>query len=137
MTIIRDVIKKIINKLSYCDEYKKAWIEKYWEEFVGTVAGKHSRPYKVENEVLYVNVDSSVWNQELFIKKTNIIIKINQKFARKVVKDIKYKIGYFPVVEEEKEKATEDMRNLLDEPTTGRKIVWDDKIVNSLKNRKH
>ena len=88
-------------------------------------------------KIIATIVNTSTTFQLAYLPENFEGIKINQKFARKVVKDIKYKIGYFPVVEEEKEKATEDMFNLLEEPTTGRKIVWDDKIVNSLKNRKH
>ena len=82
-----------------CNGYKKAWLTKYWKEIVGETADKHTRPYKVDRDVLFVSVDSSVWNQELFMNKGNLIININRKFAKKIVKDVKCQMGYF-VVEE-------------------------------------
>ena len=97
---MKEVIQKIIEKMSYMNGYKKAWLEKNWIALVGEEAGKHSKPYKIERDILFINVDSSVWNQELFMIRASLIIKINQKFARKIVEDVKYQIGHFPVIKE-------------------------------------
>ena len=97
---IKEVIQNIIEKMSYMNGYKRAWLEKNWITLVGEEAGKHSKPYKIERDILLINVDSSVWNQELFMIRASLIVKINQKFARKIVEDIKYQIGHFPVMKE-------------------------------------
>ena len=61
----------------------KEQLAKHWEELVGKEAGRHSRPYKIEHDILFVSVDSSVWNQELFMKKTILISTINKTFEKK------------------------------------------------------
>ena len=97
---IKDVIKNIVDKMSYMNGYKKAWLERNWIELVGEEAGKHSKPYRIERDILFINVDSSVWNQELFMMRASLIVKINQKFTRKIVEDVKYQIGHFPSIKE-------------------------------------
>ena len=77
MTTIKEVIKGIIDKFSSLNGYKKAWIEKHWLELIGEAAAVHALPYKVESNILFVRVDSSVWNQELFMNKRNLINKVN------------------------------------------------------------
>lgn len=91
---IKVVIQTIVDKLSYMAGYKKAWLEKHWVELVGEETGKHSRPFKIEKDILFVSVDSSVWNQEIFMKRANLINIINQKFAHKIVEDVKCQMGH-------------------------------------------
>ena len=99
MKSMREVVQKLVNQFASRNGFKKAWIEKHWPELVGLEAGKHSRPHRVDREVLFVNVDSSVWNQELFMTRRNLIQKINGNFSQAIVKEIKYQIGHFAVEE--------------------------------------
>lgn len=91
---ITEVIEKILLRYSIHNGFKKAWIEKNWVAIVGEEAGKHSIPYKVEGDVLFVSVDSSVWNQELFMKKKTITKKVNHLFSSELIKNITYRIEH-------------------------------------------
>lgn len=93
MTAISEIIKKICEKLSRQEGYQRAWLEKHWEEIVGKPADRHSIPRIVRNQVLYVNVDSSTWNQALFIEKRRLIQRINQCFSTKIILDLKLQLG--------------------------------------------
>jgi len=93
VTSIFEVIQKICEKLSYIEGYQRAWMEKHWAEIVGPAAQRHSLPRYIRNNILYVSVDSSVWNQALFMEKNQLIIKINQCFARKIISDLKFQMG--------------------------------------------
>jgi len=97
---IEQIFQEIINKLSFTNGYKKAWLEKQWVELVGLEAGKHCRPVRVDREILFVVVDSSAWNQELFMRKAKLVEKINRKFTRKMIEDVKYQIGTFAILGE-------------------------------------
>ena len=73
--------------------FKNYWLGQHWVEIAGEAANRHSRPYKIEKEVLYVRVDSSVWNYNLFMMKNTLMKKINQSFGCLIIKDIKYHMG--------------------------------------------
>lgn len=93
MRSIVEVIQKMQEKLLSFEGYQRALVEKYWHEIVGEAARKHSRPQRIRDNVLYVSVDSSVWNQALFMEKRTVINKINQHFPRSIVQDVKFQIG--------------------------------------------
>jgi hypothetical protein len=136
LTAIRGIIEKIIEKMAHRNGYKKAWLEKYWVELVGEEAGKHCKPYKIDRDILYVNVDSSVWNQELFMNRANLVLKINQKFCRKMVEAVKYQIGYLPVIDEGLDSSGKDI--LSNEPVSviSREAIWDKELMNRLQRKK-
>jgi hypothetical protein len=49
-----------------------------WERTVGSQIAKHARALKVENGVLWVEVDHSVWRTELHHRKRQILERLNQ-----------------------------------------------------------
>ncbi len=93
MTSIFDVVKKILDKMVLYEGYQTAWLSKNWQEVVGPIMKGHSEPYRISNKVLYVSVDSSVWNQAIFIEKKNLISKINQIYMKQIIDDIKIQLG--------------------------------------------
>lgn len=93
MTAMSEIIKKICEKLSRQEGYQRAWLEKHWEEVVGKPASRHSMPRMVRNQILYINVDSSTWNQALFIDKRRLVQKVNQCFITKIIHDLKLQMG--------------------------------------------
>jgi len=121
-----------------CNGYKKAWLTKYWKEIVGETADKHTRPYKIDRDILFVSVDSSVWNQELFMKKGNLIININRKFAKKIVKDVKCQMGHF--VAEESDKVEGPLGDIFlnenEQEYNGNKILEKNVLKGLLKKKK-
>jgi hypothetical protein len=93
VTAMSEIIKKICEKLSRQEGYQRAWLEKHWAEVVGKSASRHSMPRMVRNQILYVNVDSSTWNQALFIEKRRLVQKVNQCFISKIIHDLKFQMG--------------------------------------------
>jgi hypothetical protein len=90
---ISEVVGLIMAKMKETNSYKNYWLEQHWLELAGVAANKHSRPQRIDKEILYVRVDSSVWNYNLFILKKTLIKKINQSFGCLIIKDIKYHMG--------------------------------------------
>ena len=121
-----------------CNGYKKAWLTKYWKEIVGETADKHTRPYKIDRDVLFVSVDSSVWNQELFMKKGSLISNINRKFAKKIVKDVKCQMGYFLVEDNDpiEEPLGDIYLNENEQEYNGTKIIEKSILKGLLKKKK-
>jgi len=62
-----------------------------WSEIVGDRISQISKAEKIEQGVLYVQVNSPVWRSELVFMKSNLINSMNEALAKNVVKDIKFK----------------------------------------------
>ena len=138
MTSMRAIVQKLVNQFASRNGFKKAWIEKHWAELVGLEAEKHSRPHRVEHEVLFVNVDSSVWNQELFMTRRTLIQKINGNFSQAIVKEIKYQIGHFALEEGKAPVGEFPLPQLGDLPKKSRSVsFWDEIVLNGLQKKRH
>lgn len=62
-----------------------------WEKAVGPIIAKHSRAFKVQDEVLWVEVDHPIWKSELHHRKRQILDILNAsrpKAADPALKDI-------------------------------------------------
>ena len=62
-----------------------------WREAVGPLIAKHSRAVSVRNEVLWVEVEHSIWRSELHYRKNQILGVLNQKSPEgdhPIIKDI-------------------------------------------------
>ena len=114
MSSIQEIIQNILDKLAYKDGFKKAWIEKHWPDLVGSEASRHSLPQRVERAVLFVKVDSSVWKQELFMRRRQLLEKINGSFSHVILNDVKYQIGHFSFFQEPPKDKGEKISGLID-----------------------
>ena len=93
MRTVSEIIALVMEKMKDTNGFKNYWLGQHWFELAGEAANKHSRPYKVDRDILYVRVDSSVWNYNLFMAKKSMIKKINHSFGCLIIKDIKYHMG--------------------------------------------
>ena len=64
---------------------------KLWGEAVGNKISKNTKPISVKNGTLLIKTTNPVWKQELQIQKTEIIKKLNNKFKRNIIKEIRFK----------------------------------------------
>ena len=73
------------------EQKTKNWqvVEK-WTEIVGERISRHAKPTAVDADNLYVDVDSPMWQSQLFLMKGNIISKM-QKYGTNI-KDIRFRI---------------------------------------------
>jgi predicted nucleic acid-binding Zn ribbon protein len=65
-----------------------------WEQAVGPQIAKHAQALRVQDGVLWVEVDHSIWKSELHHRKRQILTILNQQTAEKgkdpheILKDI-------------------------------------------------
>ena len=119
MKTMKEVIGILMIKIINNNSYKKHWIENNWTELTGHLANIHSKPYKIDKEILYVSVDSSVWNYNLFINKLYLIKKINNKFGNIIVKDVKYQVG--------------EINNSCVEKNSNVKLIYENEEINDVR----
>ena len=90
---IKDVLKKVINKIEDQGPEKKETIVKAWASIVGDKAAGHSKPTGVQRNVLTIEVDSSSWLYNLNLKKRAIVKDIKSQLKKHKIEDIRFRIG--------------------------------------------
>ena len=59
-----------------------------WEEAVGKTVSEHATPTGIREGVLFVEVDSSVWMQELSLLRESIVERLNAALGAPLVRRI-------------------------------------------------
>ena len=59
-----------------------------WKAQVGETIAENTRPVGIRNGVLFVEVSSSVWMQELVLLRGEIIERLNQELGETIVRRI-------------------------------------------------
>ena len=92
---ISDVLKSVFEKIESKDLLSRDQIEEAWKSIVGERAASHSRPSTIRNGVLTVQIESSVWMQELDFQKRSILKGLKKRFGKDRISEIRFKIGEF------------------------------------------
>lgn len=66
-----------------------------WEEVVDSETAACSRPLKVVNDVLWIEVENSAWAQQLQFKKLQLLDDLNDFLRISYYADIKFTVGQF------------------------------------------
>ncbi len=65
-----------------------------WEACVGSVVASHSRPVGIRAGVLEVSVDTSVWCQQLQLKRVEILRSLRDQLKDDAPADLRFRVGY-------------------------------------------
>lgn len=74
-----DILDKIIEEYNLEKLFTIESIKAIWPDIVGDIIASHSVPERIFGDTLYINVDHSVYGNELIMIKDQIIIKIKEK----------------------------------------------------------
>lgn len=88
---IKNILYKTLKRFNLYKGIKEQSIMLKWEIIVGDKISQHTKPVKINNGRLTINVNNSVWMQELNLLKNELIKKIN--YEEKLIKDIKFQTG--------------------------------------------
>ncbi|MFC1550807.1 DUF721 domain-containing protein [Candidatus Neomarinimicrobiota bacterium] len=61
-----------------------------WKKVVGDKIATNTDPVNIRNGVLIVRASSSTWRQELLLKKSSILEKLNKYLKKEIIKDIRF-----------------------------------------------
>jgi predicted nucleic acid-binding Zn ribbon protein len=59
-----------------------------WDELMGPSIVRQTTKKKVQNQILYVQLESAVVRKELLMVKSKIISSINEHLSREAIKDV-------------------------------------------------
>lgn len=67
-----------------------------WAEAVGPEVAAHSRPVGLRGRVLEVSVDTSVWCQQLQMRRREILAALAARLGDDAPADLRFRVGYTP-----------------------------------------
>ena len=85
---LKDVLNKLLSKLGIEKGIIQGQALILWDEVVGEINARKTKPIKIERGKLFVRTTDGAWRQELFYQKNEIIRKLNLKLKNDVVEDI-------------------------------------------------
>ncbi len=88
-TKLSDGLIALLKKFGLKDIVDRSELQEKFCEIVGEQIANQTKIKNFENGVLTIEVESSVWKNELFFMRDQIKDKINQSFNRKIVKQIR------------------------------------------------
>jgi predicted nucleic acid-binding Zn ribbon protein len=87
------ILERLFTRLKLGGKMKQYQIWDVWDSVVGPHLALQAQPHKIRNMVLWVNVSSSTWMQELEFMKHLIIERLNEHIGEKVINDLRFRIG--------------------------------------------
>ena len=87
--------EKALNKDANLQKFNNYNVLYHWEKIVGKDIALQSIPVNIENKILFVAVNNSVWCQHLSMLKADIIYKINKFAGVLLVEDLKFRNQYY------------------------------------------
>ena len=90
MNTLQDILRRLQSlNPGFKQRMQEAEAVGVWEKVVGPQIAKHAIAKKIENGILYVEVDHSIWKTEIHHRKAQIQDKLNAATGnRGVVKEI-------------------------------------------------
>jgi len=85
---VREVLSKLIFNLDIEKGILQGRAFVLWNEVVGEINARKTKPIKIDRGKLFVETTDSTWRQELFYQKNEIIKKLNIRLRSDIIKDI-------------------------------------------------
>ncbi|MEZ4525461.1 MAG: DUF721 domain-containing protein [Desulfobacterales bacterium] len=90
---IADILPSAMQAYRSKDDGELTRIWELWSSAVGPAIAENTRPAAFKGTLLIVHAASSVWMHQLQFLKKDIIEKVNRSLGKRLVKDIKFRIG--------------------------------------------
>ncbi len=90
---IGNILDRVMEKCGREVDAGMIQVWKMWDNILEKEIIENAQPAAFKGDLLLVHVTSSVWMQQLQFIKSDIIKKINDVAGKKLVGDIKFKIG--------------------------------------------
>jgi predicted nucleic acid-binding Zn ribbon protein len=92
LTSVSEILSSVMTGLEMPEDIElkgKAFLA--WEEAAGDAAS-HSRPFRFRGSTLIVEVTEPAWINELSMRKTDIVNRLERTVGERVVEDIRFEI---------------------------------------------
>lgn len=90
---IGDVLKNVVERLSQTKEKDIFEIISVWDSVAGKSLSRHTKPARLINATLLVNVDESAWLYQANLQKDKLLKALQRKVGKQKVQRIQFRIG--------------------------------------------
>ncbi|MBW1952903.1 MAG: DUF721 domain-containing protein [Deltaproteobacteria bacterium] len=90
---VSEVLKKVLKPADLLVTQQRAQIRAAWERIISDQLRAQTRLVDYQRKVLWVEVQSSLWMQELQFLKSKILADLNEILGPGVVNDLRFRIG--------------------------------------------
>ncbi len=87
---IADVLTEMLKSVGLEKALKEYSIISDWKAIVGEKIAGHAEPMEIKDGMLFLKVENSVWRNQLFSLKGEMLKKINQYAGKKIIRSIYY-----------------------------------------------
>lgn len=92
LTAVEKILHSLMAKLDMPEDTQaKANALSAWEEVAGNAA-PHSHAFRFQGSTLIVEVDSSIWINELSMRKSEFMDRLERAVGERVVEDIRFQV---------------------------------------------
>ncbi|HNS78537.1 MAG TPA: DUF721 domain-containing protein [Syntrophorhabdus sp.] len=85
--VLKRVLKDYNLSAHNIDAYK---VFHLWEKIAGEGLANHAKPVRIDNRILYVEVDDPIWLSQVRYMKLDIMAKIGVTIKKGIFKDIRF-----------------------------------------------
>lgn len=91
---IRDLVTKVEKNARMDRRRSEAEIVRVWNSLIDPVITAHAQPVGIHKGTLFVNVDNSVWLDEIVrYRRKEILDRLQLSFGRELIARISFRIG--------------------------------------------
>ncbi len=90
MKQIGNILSQYLKNLGLEQSIKRHKALLLWPEIVGPAIADITKPQRVSNKILFVQVNNMTWRNELIYYKDEMIQKINTKMGEHIIEEIKF-----------------------------------------------
>lgn len=87
---IAEVLKEYVEAFKLKGKLSEVKLINAWPEIVGEKIAARTLEIKIFNKKLYVKIQSSIIRQELFMIRTELVKRLNEKAGEKVIDDLAF-----------------------------------------------
>ena len=86
--LLSSVLKNLLMRYGLSDGIHQQEALLLWPDAAGEKIAKVSRPLRIEHGRIFVEVDNTVWRQEILLHKKLIIERLNKRFENEIIKEL-------------------------------------------------
>ena len=87
------VVQQATEMLGISASLRRYQIQAAWETVTGGVMASQSVPTSLKGEILFVRTSSSHWSQELMLRQSEIVAKLNRLLPGKNIRSLRCRVG--------------------------------------------
>ncbi|MCX8023227.1 MAG: DUF721 domain-containing protein [Syntrophorhabdaceae bacterium] len=87
---IKKALETVLKEYNLKEDLNIYRVFYHWSEIVGEKIGDHTKPNRIKNGILYIEVDDPLWLTQLKYMKEEMVEKFEKMVEKGSLKDIKF-----------------------------------------------